>query len=61
MHNFVTDWWIRNVFFEQWIFECEMYILNYELVEILPEVPIQKFSRFHNPECKKNKYSSSAF
>ena len=39
----MVDFWMWNVYFE----------LQIDGFEILPEVPIQNFSRFHNPECKK--------
>jgi len=55
MHISVMDWWIRNVFFERWIFKCEMYILNYGLMdlkfyrkcqsEILPDSTIQNVKK----------------
>ena len=30
---FITDWWIQNDFFQLWIFESGMHILNYELAD----------------------------
>jgi len=44
IHISVTDWWIRNAFFNDAYFE-----LRIGGSEILPEVPIQNFSGFHNP------------
>jgi len=58
--------WIRNAYFCYglvdlewffWMMDFWMWNAYFELQiggsEILAEVPIQIFSRFHNPECKK--------
>jgi len=30
----ITDWWIQNDFFQLWIFESGMHILNYGLADL---------------------------
>jgi len=70
----IMDFWIRNAYFYYGLVDPECFFLMmdfwmwnayFELrsggYEILPEVSIRKFSGFHNPKCKRNKYSSSVF